>query len=720
MASHGEVSTRFHGREVSCRATAIFIDKLESDPDQLQRLLSGVGKDATYLKNQDNRISWTAFCTLMRNAENIWAKEELISIGGEWIHSPLAARLSGLLRLFFRPADIYKWGARNDKGKANDIVACMSSTILMADQRNLILDIIMHDGYEICDGYFTLNIGGLETIPQLLGLPKAKVSRSAIRGGQRYLIKLPPGGGKLSFLKRIFLGPFQGRIYRRELEAANQLLYQKHLQVDEEIKKKEKERKAKNELEEQFQLLSEQTLLGICILQDNRIKYVNQALLDTLDRTREQLLNWEEGGFLNVVHKDDQPFAMDQAVKKQQGDPDVVTNYQLRLVQPDGSVRWGDLYSKSVLYKGRTADLVTIVDITDTIVDRRASEEHAQKSRAILRAIPDLMMILDKDGNILDTKSSNDRNLQITEKLIGRVSTSETPKITAFQDTLKHIQEALKTGELQIFTYEQTTRRGSHYYEVRIVPYHDNSVLAMVRDTTEQKTAEAELLRRNFELDSFVYRASHDLKSPLNSIMGLIQLIENEDNTDATSQYLLLVKKSVSKLDDFIRELTEFSRNERSDLNIDLIDFRSIIEESIQDLQYMEGAAHVRSIVEIDSDENFYSDRHRIKTIFNNLISNSVKYQSHGIENAFVKIKVMITASHVVIEISDNGQGIQEEYLPKIFDMFFRASRQTSGSGLGLYIVKQVVDKLNGQISAHSHEGKGTSFKIVLPNLKQK
>ncbi len=249
---------------------------------------------------------------------------------------------------------------------------------------------------------------------------------------------------------------------------------------------------------------------------------------------------------------------------------------------------------------------------------------------------------------------------------------------------------------------------------------------AVLLDITDRKNSEAlletsmdELKKINTELDRFVYCASHDLKAPLRSIMGLINLARTDVSADSDqAEYLDKIFKSATKLDSFICDLINFSRNTRLDLQIKQMNFQSIIEETVEHLKYMEHA----DLIVINSQANdvpFYSDENRISIIFGNMISNAIKYQdlTEGKE-AELAITININENEAVLEFMDNGIGIAEEQQHNIFNMFTRASEQSEGSGLGLFIVKEIVHKLEGSLSVSSEPGKGSIFTFTIPNHK--
>ncbi|MBC7389821.1 MAG: PAS domain-containing sensor histidine kinase [Opitutaceae bacterium] len=244
-----------------------------------------------------------------------------------------------------------------------------------------------------------------------------------------------------------------------------------------------------------------------------------------------------------------------------------------------------------------------------------------------------------------------------------------------------------------------------------------NGLVINLHDITERKNSETQLLNTNFELDSFVYRVSHDIKAPLRSVMGLIGIAKLENKQPEINSYLDMMNKSVLNLDYFIKDLTLFSRNSRMELEFNKIDFEKLVSECIENLKFMDNVEKVEIRKNIKEKIFFYSDITRITTIISNLLSNSLKYHKFEQNKSFVNIVIRDENNQLVIEVEDNGVGINPTYQDKIFDMFFRASEKSYGSGLGLYIVKTAVNKLKGKITVHSVPDEGTTFKVVLPRL---
>ncbi|MNL11031.1 Sensor protein SrrB [compost metagenome] len=181
--------------------------------------------------------------------------------------------------------------------------------------------------------------------------------------------------------------------------------------------------------------------------------------------------------------------------------------------------------------------------------------------------------------------------------------------------------------------------------------------------------------------------------------------------------YFKMLKGSAKKLDGFICDILDYSRNSRMEINNELINFRELINGVTENLKFIgDNNRMVEFKIEISDEASFYSDKNRLITILNNLISNAIRYQNSQIQNPFVNIKIETSPTETNIFIQDNGIGIDEESQSKIFNMFYRVSQESVGSGLGLYIVKEAVNKLNGDIKVKSQIGEGTTFLIKIPN----
>jgi signal transduction histidine kinase len=240
-------------------------------------------------------------------------------------------------------------------------------------------------------------------------------------------------------------------------------------------------------------------------------------------------------------------------------------------------------------------------------------------------------------------------------------------------------------------------------------------IFGLYADITERKKVEEELKIRNSELDNFVYKVSHDLRAPLSSILGLVNLAKLPNNTDDLDQYIDIVGKKAEQLDHFIGDVLSHSKNLKMEIKVSKIDFTKLIHDSFTELAYLAGAENVDKKIGLTG-KDFYSDVWRIKEIFRNLISNAIRYRNKTLNSVSIRIKIEVDSMGARIVFSDNGVGIDEDKVGNIFEMFYRASEVSEGSGLGLYIVKNAVERLKGSIEVESKRNYGTTFTIILPN----
>ncbi len=296
-----------------------------------------------------------------------------------------------------------------------------------------------------------------------------------------------------------------------------------------------------------------------------------------------------------------------------------------------------------------------------------------------------------------------------------------------FMNDILHVNEYIQTGQyislgLFLFIFSQAfliSRRFSRAFneletamgELAVTNQKLSETYTLVEEQNE------ELWHLNTELDSFVYRTSHDLRAPIASVLGLINLARQEEDLSQIKHYLSLKEKSLKKLDNVIRDIIDYARNKSLALEATPMNFTTQVEEIFASHDYMENAGRIKKTVEWTGQDVFFSDRKRIDIILNNLVSNAIRYYNPYQENPFIEVKVASDRTGALIEVRDNGLGIASEYQEKIFEMFFRISNHGGGSGIGLYVVKETVHKLGGTITLESEVNKGTLFRVKLPNL---
>jgi ligand-binding sensor domain-containing protein/signal transduction histidine kinase len=218
------------------------------------------------------------------------------------------------------------------------------------------------------------------------------------------------------------------------------------------------------------------------------------------------------------------------------------------------------------------------------------------------------------------------------------------------------------------------------------------------------------------ELDAFVYSASHDLIAPMKSVTGLIELARRQNQNPDIGVYIDHMERSVKKLEDVVLNMMQYSQNSNLEVTYEEVNVYDSIQESISDLKFYPGMDAINFVINFNKDANVKTDRKRLKIILNNLIGNAIKYRDDRKESNIGRITFENGKTIWKLEVQDNGIGIDKHYLSRVFEMFFRATDRSQGSGLGLYIVKETVEKLYGEIYVDSEKGKWTKFTVAIPH----
>ena len=243
----------------------------------------------------------------------------------------------------------------------------------------------------------------------------------------------------------------------------------------------------------------------------------------------------------------------------------------------------------------------------------------------------------------------------------------------------------------------------------------ENCVL-LYRSRAEIKQKNNELQKANNELNKFVYSLSHDLRSPLMSILGIVHLARTNKDEFEKLDSLSLIENSIIKLDGFIKNIINYHKNSQGEQVSQNINFKELAESVVESLNKQDYGINIHT--EVNQQQDFFCDSLRLKIILSNLVSNAIKYQNSSAANRFVKITINVANDTALISVSDNGIGIQQKHLENIFKLFFRIEnlQEKEGTGIGLYIVKEALEKIGGKITVVSKPMQGTSFDITIQN----
>lgn len=248
-----------------------------------------------------------------------------------------------------------------------------------------------------------------------------------------------------------------------------------------------------------------------------------------------------------------------------------------------------------------------------------------------------------------------------------------------------------------------------------MITFNEAAELELQKLAEQVDAKNKDLERTNAELDRFLYSTSHDLRSPLSSIKGLINVAKYDTSDSKMLSYFGKMIERIEKLEDFIKDIIDYSKNTRTDLRMEKVRLEALVNEVNENLKYVEGAQDIHFSYKQDFDHPVTVDKTRLLIVLHNLLANAIKYHDFTKQDRWIRVTVSSQSHLVTVTVADNGQGIGEEHRERIFDMFYRGTVQSGGSGLGLFIVKQAVEKLNGSIKVESALGKGSSFAVSFP-----
>jgi two-component system sensor histidine kinase/response regulator len=333
-----------------------------------------------------------------------------------------------------------------------------------------------------------------------------------------------------------------------------------------------------------------------------------------------------------------------------------------------------------------------------------------------------------RDYEIFSAQSADEgRRVLKTEEIDIILTDQRMPGTTGVEflesivDEFPELIKILVTGYTDLSDAIRAINKGRIYCYLN-KPWDEQELKIILKNAIEICTArkmlkEKHLLltKTNSELEKFVYSASHDLRAPLMSIKGIINLAKTRSNyTD--HEYMPMIEQSIDRLDVFVGSIINYYQNAKSDIQLSELSFDKIIRETWQSFDHLPAKEKIKFSCKIEQEKTFRTDEFRLQVILNNLLLNAINYQRKSNPEKYISVDVKVAESKAVVSIEDGGIGIEREHLDKIFEMFYRATNEKPGSGLGLYITREAVERIGGEIDVHSVPGKGTTFTIVIPN----
>lgn len=426
--------------------------------------------------------------------------------------------------------------------------------------------------------------------------------------------------------------------------------------------------------------------------------------------------------WISVIHPEDIERVKKVIEKNQASLSD--SSFKHRIVLPNGTVKHIHSVSRFEFdSNGVPTGLFGIChDITEQVEAERALTESEKNISTFINE--SLMSIYFVDPGTKKILYSN----PAFSELLG-YSTDELKNITIYDfidEQEEHINERMRyiLEQKKINNGErQWRRKDGKIISVLISSFYHkhngtDTIYVAAQDISERKKAEEKLAATNQDLKTFIYKASHDIRGPLASIMGLVTVSKLELKEAGATRYLDMINTATQKLDYTLSELVKAMRIKEVETFSDEIDFIQLIDELLNKFTYFPGYNQLTVSTDISLTRPFISDRSILETIMQNLIENVIKYQKTNGEASFLKINISNDSQKIKIIVEDNGVGIEEALQSKVFDMYFRANTTTNGSGLGLYLVQKGIEKLNGEVMLKSKIRQGTTITVLLPYHK--
>ena len=493
------------------------------------------------------------------------------------------------------------------------------------------------------------------------------------------------------------------------------------------------------ESEEKFRSISEKSLLGICVIQDDLVKYINKQFADLIGYTVEEVKDWEPGWFANVIHPDDRGWVVEQAKKKQLGSKDVKNYYQYRLINKSKKIIWLDNFSKTILFRGRNANLVTVVNITERKITEQKLKESERKYRNIYENTPFSVVLINSQGVVVDANPKSEVMFGYKiDEIIGKRFMDLSIIHPDYLSTIFALFKKFVKGEkMHRIDIQIQRKNGTTFWanlQAALMKIRDETyVQALFTDITKKKEAEFlvdEELKKLKELDqlrkNLISRVSHELKTPLVSVSGgceLLLTLYGEKLNKEELELIELIEKGGKRLKHLVDNLIDISRIEYNKFKLqkESNDLSELIRDVSKELMFLLRERKTNLNLMLPESLFLKMDKIRIEQVIMNLLSNAIKNTP---PMGDIKIVLKKKGNWAEISINDTGIGLTQEEMDFIFTRFGKIERygegyeyiDIQGTGLGLYISKEIVDLHEGEIRAESEgRNKGSTFIVKLP-----
>ena len=518
-----------------------------------------------------------------------------------------------------------------------------------------------------------------------------------------------------------------------------------------EIRKTERELA---ESEEKFRSLSEQSIVGVIVIQDDIVKYANSGLVNLSGYASAEIYSMGSGGFLNLVYPDDKDKVLEMIQKRNMPGSAGPFSIQVRGVAKNGEIRWLNISSGLITYLGKPAVFMNIVDISRVETAEESLRISEQKFRNIFDEAPEGIFQSTREGRFISV------NAKIAEifgygspaEMLAEVTDIPKQLFVHPEQRANIVEQALRAKHYVHLEVEYRKKDGSSFISnlyMRAIRGEDGKVVMLegfVEDITGRKRAEAELEKYRNHLEelvkdrtaelkvakeqaesadriksAFLATMSHELRTPLNSIIGfsgiLAQGLAGELNDEQKKQ-IGMVRGSADHLLAMINDVLDISKIEAGQFQLLMEDFElpALIRKAVQTTTPLSEKKGLAIETRIGQGTGAVkSDYRRVEQVLLNFLSNAVKFSEKG----SIIVECVRSGAEAQISVTDTGIGIKEESIGMLFKPFQQVdsglNRQHEGTGLGLSICKRLVEMMGGRIWVKSKWGEGSVFSFTIP-----
>jgi len=486
------------------------------------------------------------------------------------------------------------------------------------------------------------------------------------------------------------------------------------------------------ESEEQFRTITEQSLMGISIIQDEKIKYVNKTLADILGYSIKELLSWEPGVFFKTIYPDDKQKIIEYATKMSTQNEKKFQYYEARGIHKNGSIIWLEVYNKGITFQDKPAFLTSYIDITERKKTKEELKESEEKYRFLFEKSPVSILLIDTTGIIEDCNPSMEKLInydrsEVIDKHFADLNIALPEYLPILYKRLKIIAQGKTIDPIDI---QLKKKDGSVIWvtiESTLVKLGEKPILmVMVHDISATKQLEIKLKDLDEMRKEFIDRASHELKTPITTVYGAYQLLDLLHKDSFNPEQLELLEmasigtKRIKKLVDDLLDVS-LMESKTFKLHKSKTNISDIIMNCIKEMKYFCNKRNHQIDIDILPDLYMNIDESRIELVLTNIISNAIKYTP---PNGKIRVKLKFDAHFAHIEIKDSGVGLTKEEISNLFKKFSTIESplkkdldmDLGSTGLGLFLSKEIIKLHRGDIWAESEgKGQGSTFIVKIP-----